>query len=88
MASSIMFTPFIVTAVVLLRFSTASTTNNARLDNLEVVVDGTNVTLTLWNGDNGKGVIIEFIPAILLFIGCVTRPPTSRGEARNLGIEV
>ena len=30
-----------------------TTTNVVRLDNLDVVVDGTNVTLTLRNGDKG-----------------------------------
>ena len=40
---------------------TTATTNVVRLDNLDVVVDGTNVTLTLRNGDNG----IELLSIIL-----------------------
>ena len=89
MHSSIMFTLFIATFVVLLKFSTASTASHVRLDNLDVVVDGTNVTLTLRNGDNGKQLIESpQRQAKRILLGCVTRPPTTRGEARNLGIEV
>ena len=54
MASSIMLTRILVILVLLLNFSTASTTSNVRLDNLDVVVDGTSVTLTLRNEDKGK----------------------------------
>ena len=51
----------IVILVLILHYYTVLTTNVVRLDNLDVVVDGTNVTLTLRNGDNG----IELLSIIL-----------------------
>ena len=36
---------------------TTTTTNVVRLDNLDVVVDGTNIALTLRNGGNGIEVL-------------------------------
>ena len=76
MASSIMFTLSLLTFVVLLQFSTATTASHARLDNLDLVVDGTNVTLTVRNGENGKQ-LIESLQrqGKIIFLGCVTRPP-------------
>ena len=49
-----MLTCILVLLVLSLHVCTVSTSGSIRLDNLDVVVDGTNITLTLLNGDNGK----------------------------------
>ena len=49
----------IVILVLILHYST--TTNVVRLDNLDVVVDGANITLTLRNGDNGIEILYTLL---------------------------
>ena len=53
----------IVILVLLLHYCSVSTTtsNVVRLDNLDVAVDGTNVTLTLRNGDNGMEILYTLL---------------------------
>ena len=53
----------IVILVLLLHYCSVSTTtsNVVRLDNLDVAVDGTNVTLTLRNGDNGIEILYTLL---------------------------